>query len=170
MTLSILGLTLSYIAIAILLLVFLQFTSFHWFPKAIVITMVTVFYFVVYISYSELLGWPTGNRLPDHFKYHFSLIEEPSKTDLNSQGSIFLWVSKAGGGQSLTKPRAYRIPYSTETHKKLLVAQKKTQKGVEQLGEVVNGESSVNENRYTTQKNNITVNFYDIVGVKTHHK
>jgi hypothetical protein len=170
MTLSILGLTLSYVAIAVLLLIFLQTTPFHWLPKAVVIVMVTVFYFVVYTSYSGLLGWATENRLPDHFKYHFSLVEEPSKTDQHRQGDIFIWITAIGIDRDLNKPRAYKVPYSKDTHKKLVLAQKKVQEGVEQLGEVISGKKGVDAIGNTVAGNSIILNFYDVVGVKVDHK
>jgi hypothetical protein len=132
--------------------------------------MVTVFYYVVYTSYSALLGWPTDDRLPNHFKYHFSLVEEPSKTDPHRQGNIFIWITAIGTDRDLNKPRAYKLLYSKDTHKKLVLAQKKVQKGVEQLGEVISGKKGVDAIGDTVSGNSIVLNFYDVVGVKIDHK
>jgi hypothetical protein len=168
-TLSVLGLTLSYVAIAVLLLVFLLYTTLRWGQKAAAIVTISVLYFVVYTSYSELLGWPADSPLPAHFKYHYSVIEEPSKKDPSRAGSIYIWITDVATEQDFQKPRAYRVAYSRKTHKKLELAQKKTQKGIKQLGEVVKEKKSGGVGD-ALEKGNVTLNFYDIAGTKTNHK
>jgi hypothetical protein len=168
-TLSILGLTLSYVAMAVLLLVFLQYTTLRWGQKAAAILTISALYFVLYTSYSELLGWPADSPLPAHFKYHYSVIEEPSKSDPSRAGSIYIWITDVTTEQDFQKPRAYKVAYSQKTHKKLEVAQKKTQKGIKQLGEVVKEKKSSGIGD-VLEKGSVTLNFYDLAGMKINHK
>ena len=169
MTLSVLGLTLSYVAMAILLLVFLQYTILHWGQKAAAIVIISVLYFVVYTSYSELLGWPADSPLPTHFKYHYSVVKEPSKSDPARAGSIYIWITDLDTEQGSQEPRAYKVAYSQKTHKKLELAKKKTQKGIKQLGEVVKEKKSSGIGD-VLDKGSVTLNFYDVAGMKINHK
>jgi len=168
-TLSILGLALSYVAMAILLLVFLQYTTLRWGQKSAAIVTISALYFVVYTSYSELLGWPADSPLPAHFRYHYSVVEEPSKSGPARAGSIYIWITELVTEEGFQKPRAYKVAYSQKTHEKLDLAQKKTQKGIKQLGEVVKKKKSGGVGD-VLKKGSVTLNFYDVVGMKIDHK
>jgi len=100
--------------------------------------------FVVYFTIPQIMGWPTEKDLPANSKIVSVRIVEPSNDD---KGAMYFWLSQnpdhkrdamnllrpdkfliyTGGIQ----PRAYKIPYDRELHKKLLETQKeqKRQKG-----------------------------------------
>ena len=100
--------------------------------------------FVVYFTIPQIMGWPTEKDLPANSKIVSVRIVEPNNDD---KGAMYFWLSQnpnhkrdalnllrpdkfliyTGGIQ----PRAYKIPYDRELHKKLLETQKaqKRQKG-----------------------------------------
>ena len=107
----------------------------HWLIKASVISFVLYFCVSIDFSLENLLGWPSGQPLPDKFQVHWVEIREPDKKT-KEQGAIYVWATnssefyKKDGLNDWRKlfmsfqsydpgePRAYRLSYSKEDHKK----------------------------------------------------
>ncbi|MCK5498953.1 MAG: hypothetical protein KAI77_07110, partial [Gammaproteobacteria bacterium] len=68
MTLGISGLIAAYIVLAVLLLSINLYSKWSWHVKAITIIITSAFYIVSYFSFPPLLGWPTKQALPSHFR------------------------------------------------------------------------------------------------------
>lgn len=130
------GLIVSYTVLAVLLLAMLLYSPFHWGVKAVVVVLVTAFYPISYVSLVDLLGWPTGTRLPDRFRLVAAQVYEPDKTQ-GTPGEIYLWVTALSDNAGRSTPRAYKISYSAALHGKLDEAEKGLKNGTEQMGEVV---------------------------------
>jgi len=67
-------------------------------------------------TYSQLLGYPTTQQLPDDFLVVSFLIKEPK--------AIYLWTIKNRNDT----PRSYEVPYNKNMHQKLMKMKKRMQK------------------------------------------
>lgn len=130
------GIIVSYTLLAVLLLVMILYTRFHWGIKAGVVVLVSMFYSLSYVSLVNLLGWPTSEHLPDHFRLVAAEIYEPDKAQ-GTPGEIYLWVTSLDENAGRTTPRAFKIPYSPTLHSKLDEATKGLKNGTAQMGEIV---------------------------------
>ena len=130
------GLIVSYTLLAVLMLVMLLYSRFHWGIKAMIVVLVSAFYPISYFSLIDLLGWPTGTNLPDRFRLVAAEIYEPDKAQ-GSRGEIYLWVTSLSENAGRSSPRAYKIPYSPTLHTKLEEAKKGLKNGISEMGEVV---------------------------------
>lgn len=130
------GLIVSYAALAVLLLVMVLYTRFHWAIKAAVVVLVSVYLPVSYFSLVGILGWPTYGKLPDRFRLVGAEVYEPDKAQ-GTPGEIYLWVTALSERAGRTTPRAYKLPYSPVLHSKISDAEKGMNSGVEQMGEVI---------------------------------
>jgi len=112
--------------------------------KCVSIGILIWYGFVVYFTIPQIMGWPASKDLPGNCKIVSVKIIEPCS---DNEGAMYFWMSQkpdhkrdalnllrpdkfliyTGGIQ----PRAYKIPYDRELHKKLLETQKqqKQQKG-----------------------------------------
>jgi hypothetical protein len=66
---------------------------------------------VFFVSVTELIGWPTEARVPDHFQLHWATIVEPDKLN-GLPGSIYLWV-EALDENNMSPARRARSGYPT---------------------------------------------------------
>jgi len=107
----------------------------HWLVKALVISFVLYFCISIDFSLENLLGWPSDQSLPEKFQVHWIEIKEPNKKT-KELGCIYVWATnsskfyKKDGWDDWRKvfmsfqsydprePRAYRLSYSKEDHKK----------------------------------------------------
>ena len=126
---------LGYVALGFLLLIFSMRTNFHWILKATMIVTLTFFYISTYKSFNNLLGWPTKESLPDRFRLIAAQIYEPNIV-INSEGSIFLWITNMNEKSGLSTPRSIELNYSKEIHEKISKALVNIKNGVPQMGEV----------------------------------
>lgn len=133
------GLIVSYTMLAVLLLVMILYSRFHWGIKAAVVVLVSTFYPISYFALVDLLGWPTGTTLPDRFRLIAAEVYEPDKAR-GSRGEIYLWVTSLSKNAGLSTPRAFKIPYSPALHNKLEEAKKGLKNGIAEMGEVVGAE------------------------------
>jgi hypothetical protein len=69
----------SYLLIAGLLLMFCFYTSFSKKIKLCGVVFVTAFYFLSWNTYTNLLGWPSAQDLPEEFRIIWVVVEEPKK-------------------------------------------------------------------------------------------
>lgn len=134
MRLPLAGIVASYVLIAVLLLSLNLASCWHWGIKAAAIVITAGFFGVYLVSISELIGWPTEARMPDHFQLHWATIVEPDK--LNGRpGSIYLWVEALDEDNMLAgTPRAFRVPYSRELADRIGRAKERIEQGADQVG------------------------------------
>lgn len=126
-------LTLTYVAIAFLLLVLCLAT--HW-PRVLKLAMigvVTASYFLAESTFDGMLGWPAATGIPEKFVLLATVVEEPDKAR-NNKGAIFIWVNGVEGGHPLAEPRAFRLAYGKPLHAILNEAMKKNRQGISQIG------------------------------------
>ena len=130
-TLGILGLTLAYAALAVLLLSLNLRSRWHWLVKSFAVVISAVFYIVCYLSIKGMLGWPTQRVPPQHFELVAVHVQEPDKRS-GAAGNIYLWLKPP---MLQAAPRAYEFSYDATLHEASLVAAKKIGRGIRQLGE-----------------------------------
>ena len=123
-----------YVILAFLLVLFNLRTNFHWLIKSSMIILTTFFYILTYDSFKNLLGWPSSDTLPDRFRLVAAQIYEPNAL-INSEGSIFVWVTNMEELAGLGTPRSYSLPYNKEIHEKISKALVNLKNGIPQMGE-----------------------------------
>ena len=134
MTLPLVGIVASYVAIAVLLLSLNLASRWHWGVKAMAIAITTVFFGVSYVSIAGLIGWPSEARVPEHFQLHWATVIEPDKLN-GLPGSIFLWVEGLNENNiPAGTPRAFRVPYSRELADRIRRAKERIERGTDQVG------------------------------------
>ena len=154
-----------YVALGFLLLLFNLRTNFHWFFKSSMIVVVTFFYILTYNSFKEIIGWPTKEILPERFRLIAAQIYEPNAI-INSEGSIYLWLTSMDSLAGLGIPRSYEVQYSKEIHEKVSKALVDIKNGIPQMGE--NGEEEesgviskiLEKKKVSTTSENL--NFFDM--------
>jgi hypothetical protein len=111
MIVAIVGLVTLVLVLSLLLLSLNVDTTWPWQIKAgsIVATMLTVV--VSYFALYELLGWPTGQDIPDNMRMLSADVVEPRKGS-SEKGAIYVWVKPIGENKAL--PRAYELPYDSD--------------------------------------------------------
>ncbi len=162
-TLSIAGLLTAYVLLAVLLLSLNLYSSFSWPVKAAGILLVFLFYLVSYFSFPPLLGWPTADKLPERFRLLAAHVQEPDKV-AGTEGEIYLWITDMSTGKHAKVPRAYKLPFSTELHRKVVEAKTKLNKKLPQLGELIDEGQRVDEVKDNTQGGQASINieFFDM--------
>jgi hypothetical protein len=134
MTLPLIGVGLSYVVLAALLLSLNLASRWHWAVKASAIAVTTAFFGVSYTSIAGLVGWPSGARVPDHFQLDWGTVVEPDKLN-GSPGAISLWVETLDENNVPTAvPRAVRVPYRRELADRIGHARERIEQGTEQAG------------------------------------
>ena len=126
-----------YAILAFLLVLFNLRTTFHWIIKSLMIIVTTTFCVLTYDSFKNLIGWPSNDNLPDRFRLVAAQIYEPNAL-INSEGSIFLWITDMNDLAGLSTPRSYSVRYNKEVHEKISKALVSLKNGVPQMGENIN--------------------------------
>jgi len=104
-------------------------------------TIASALYFCLSISFSleNFEGWPSNASLPEEFRVHWMVIEEPDKK--GGKGAIYIWAKSLKSlddesgwwisfeGSDTNTPRAYRLPYTRELHERAQDALKRLQAG-----------------------------------------
>ncbi|MBV8619893.1 MAG: hypothetical protein JOY84_13590 [Curvibacter sp.] len=120
-------------ALALLCALALLWSRWPAWLKAVLLLLVTVFYFFAHDEVNAIAGWPSPDRLPERFQLLAAVIEEPTA---KTPGALYLWVNAVENGRPTAQPRAYRLPYTKDLHALLNDALKKIREGVSQLGSV----------------------------------
>lgn len=163
-TLSIAGLLIAFVLLAMLLLSLNLYSNWSWPVKASAIVLVSLFYLVSYFSFPPLLGWPTkDNNLPERFRLIAAHVQEPDKIS-GTDGAIYLWLSDMTSGRNSKVPRAYELSYNNDLHKKVVEAKAKLNKKLPQLGEISENDDPTTEVKDKTQGGQVSVNieFFDM--------
>ena len=134
LTTEILGLSIAYALLGVLLLTACLFTRLPWPLKAAGIVVTSGFYVVSFFATRGLLGWSSVDPLPARFKLLHARIVEPHSL-AGDPGAIHLWI-EAIGEDNLPSgvPRAYRLPYDAKLAEKAEAAVKASANGNPQGG------------------------------------
>jgi hypothetical protein len=134
MTLPLIGVGISYVVVAALLLSLNLTSRWHWGIKASAIAVTTVFFGLSYASIAGLIGWPSEARLPERFQLDWATVVEPDKLN-GSSGSIYLWLEALDENNvPAGTPRAFRVPYRRELADRIGRAKERIEQGMDQAG------------------------------------
>ena len=145
----------SFVIITSLILWFVIGSRGMWGLK--VATIAVALYFCLSISFSieGFEGWPSSASLPEKFRVHWVVIEEPDET--NREGAIYIWAEslKSLGDEpswwisfekdNADTPRAYRLPYTRGLHERAQDALRRLQAGKGVVGKNGQGEAGEGE-------------------------
>jgi hypothetical protein len=144
----ILGLSIAYALLGVLLLTLLVFARVAWLIKAAAILITSAFYVFAYFETRALLGWSSIDPLPARFKLLSARIVEPHSIE-GDPGAIHLWIEELDDDNRPSGvPRAYRLPYNVKLAEKTEGAIKASAEGKPQGGRTADsgaGEGGVGE-------------------------
>lgn len=133
MTGAIVGLTIAYVALAVLLLNLSFHSRWPLWIKGSSIVLAMLLYFVTFLSLQRFAGWPANTDMPAEFVVLSVHVEEPDET-IGIQGGIYLWTLARGVEYVDTLPRAFYLPYSRYLHGEANKAAKRINRGIVQMG------------------------------------
>jgi hypothetical protein len=134
MTLPLIGVAISYVVVAVLLLSLNLASRWHWGVKAAAIAVTTLFFGISYASIAGLVGWPSEARVPERFQLHWATVVEPDKLN-GLPGSIYLWLESLDeSNMPAGTPRAFRVPYTRELAERIAHAKERIEQGMDQAG------------------------------------
>lgn len=139
MIFPILILTLSFVAVAALLLSLNLATGYSAWIKVAAVVIVTALYGGTWFAYQDLLGWASPAPLPEKFRVHWITMDDPDKVT-GEPGTIYFWVRELDSADlPVGAPRVHRIPWDEDSAEA-------AQQALEQLeeGELLNGRRSRN--------------------------
>ena len=130
------ALTITCYALLAVLLLSLNFTSlWRWWIKAAAIVLTVIAWIGSYFSIAGLLGWPSGDALPERFNLVSTRIVEPDILR-GTQGRIYLWIEQIDEDQVIiSPPRAFEVPYEVDLSTQVAEAQSALNGGSKILGE-----------------------------------
>jgi len=157
----VIGIPIFFVILASVMLWLIILGKGKWYFKALLVPVVLYYCIIVYLSLGSLSGWSAKESLPEKFRIHWVVIEEPEKIGTDT-GSIHLWLSATEETENKPinkflypftsqrktgEPRAYRMAYSQKMHESM-------EKTMEQLkqGKVVMGESKKSEKNKNQEK------------------
>jgi hypothetical protein len=133
-TLPLIGVGISYLVVAVLLLSLNLASRWHWGIKASAIGVTTIFFGVSYASIAGLIGWPSEASVPLHFQLDWATVVEPDKVT-GMPGSIYLWLEALDENNAPSgTPRAFRVPYSRLLADRIGHAKERIEQGMSQAG------------------------------------
>jgi hypothetical protein len=128
-TTAVVGLSASYLALAVLLLSLNLRSAWRWPVKAGAIVVTIGCLIAGFLALEAMLGRPTEAAPPARFRLHAALVEEPDRAN-PSAGAIYLWLSPHdAAGRPSGPPRAHALPYSRALHEQAARAQGRLQDG-----------------------------------------
>ena len=134
LTTEIVGLSVAYALLGVLLLTACLFTRLPWPLKAAGIVLTSIFYVVSFYAARGLLGWPSVDPLPPRFKLLHARIVEPHSL-AGDPGAIHLWIETIDDDNRPSGvPRAYRLPYNAKLAERAEAAIKASANGSPQGG------------------------------------
>lgn len=133
---SIFAIALAYVFLLFVVLLAILKSQLGAAPKLALAALCAGFYLWHYDALQNYLGWPAANALPQKFEMVSSLIVEPDlKRD--EPGGIYLWVRDLDSERLV--PRAYRLPYQKQLHRKVDDTMRKQRDGQRHVGTPVAG-------------------------------
>ncbi len=129
---TVLVLTIAYVALVLFLLLLSLKVPYRWYTKTGVILICSVFYAVVWHTLPQLEGWPIDEPLPEEFQLVSGHIMQPNKHK-GTEGAIYMWVIDLTRDADRT-PRAYKLPYAEQLHEDIVEA---TSSGEVQKGKLM---------------------------------
>lgn len=135
------GLAIAFIIIVAILLYFLIATKLKLVIKIALIPLVIWYSLVLFYTPGKMMGWPTYENIPPKSRLIYYMVKEPMGTE---EGCIYFWVIAYKDHKTRiidqlnpknifsysedSAPRAFRIPYTRENHKKINKAVKELMK------------------------------------------
>lgn len=114
MTMVVIGLSVAYAAVALLLALIVLSTRIPLLVRILSTVSVVALVFVSYWGIAEIRGLPSDSYPPALFRMHWARVVEPN-TLTGETGSIFLWLEELDEQNYPSGlPRAYRLPFSRE--------------------------------------------------------
>jgi hypothetical protein len=119
---EIVGLSLAYVLLGLLLLAAVTRARLPWPVKAAAVVVTSAFYVVAYFRIEGLLGWAAHERLPPQFQLLWARSVEPNLA-AGSRGAVYLWIEELDEANLPSGvPRAYRLPWSAALARKIETA------------------------------------------------
>ena len=133
------GVTILYVLLMVLLSWSIIGIKGRWITKGLFMAIAIWFSVTLYYSFHNFMGWPSEETISTQYsQLIWFQIKEPSKVS-NHPGAIYLWVREISTSEKIegltlkqlsdpmiwftypdeTVPRAYKISYTKEAHKKL---------------------------------------------------
>ena len=150
------GVTILYVLLMVLLSWSIIGIKGRWITKGLFMAIAIWFSITLYYSFQNFMGWPTEETISTQYsQLIWFQIKEPSKVS-NHPGAIYLWVREIPDSEKIegltlkqlsnpmvwftypdeTVPRAYKIPYTKEAHRKLREAAEGRKKGIRTYVEI----------------------------------
>ena len=150
------GITILYVLLMILLSWIIIGIKGRWITKGLITAIAIWFSVTLYYSFHNFMGWPTEETISTQYsQLIWFQIKEPSKVS-NHPGAIYLWVREIPDSEKIegltlkqlsnpmiwftypdeTVPRAYKISYTKEAHKKLREAAEGRKTGIRAYVEI----------------------------------
>lgn len=145
---AVVGITVAYVALAVLLLSLNVYSRWPAWVKLSAVVLTGALYYVTYLSLEGLSGWPARSSLPKEFVMLSGYVKEPDKTS-GDEGRVYLWVLSLEKERVSSAPRAYHLPYSPLLHREIEEAGKRLRRGIKQLGKTETVKGKVQEGERT---------------------
>ena len=144
------GITILYVLLMVLLSWSIIGIKGRWITKGLFMAVAIWFSVTLYYSFQNFMGWPTEETISAKYcQLIWFQIKEPSKVT-DHPGAIYLWVREISKSEIIegitlsqlanpmiwfiypdeTVPRAYKISYTKDAHKKLREAAEGRKKGI----------------------------------------
>jgi hypothetical protein len=131
---TVLGLSLAYVLLSVLLLAVLIWLPIRRLFKIAAILAASAVYVVVFFATQGLLGWSAPVAVPDRFQVLWTRVLEPNPSR-GEPGAIHLWLEALDDANLPSGvPRAYLLPYSRDLAGRVSAAQAEIEKGHPQGG------------------------------------
>jgi hypothetical protein len=131
---EILGLSIAYVLLGVLLLVGVTRARLPWQVKAAAVAVTSAFYVVAFFKTQGLLGWAAREPLPAQFQLVWARSVEPNLA-AGSRGAIYVWIEELDDANLPSGvPRAYRLPWSSALARKVESARVEIMNGRPQGG------------------------------------
>jgi hypothetical protein len=150
---TLLLLTLAYVAVLVLLLNLGFHSQWRWQVKLMAVLLSVIFYAGTWYGLKQLQGWAVIDQIPDKFRLVSEYIVQPDK-QRGTEGAIYVWVIDLGEDAE-SEPRAYRLPYIEQLHEDIVTA---TADGRQKIGKRV---EPVSKPGAASQNIGSMIEFYD---------
>ena len=134
MSAAVFGITVAYVALAVLLLSLNVYSRWPAWVKLSAIGLTGALYYVTYLSVEGLSGWPVRSILPKEFVMLSGYVREPRQDQKIAKEKCTCGCCLFEKERTSSAPRGYRLPYSPLLHREIEEAGKRLRRGIKQLG------------------------------------